>query len=169
MRSDGVEFDALLRYNEIEMARWRDWLHTQPETVLDVPAGDPAMWMGTARDLIFHIFIVEWVYARVLSGESWENDWQAFDRSTLNGVFAVADEAQPKLRSFAQTATAQQLAQTYHISSRLGQTVQGSGRKFVTHVVFHSARHWAQIAMLMRQHGHKTDWQHDFVLSDAME
>ncbi len=58
---------------------------------------------------------------------------------------------------------------TTNVSARSGQTVSGSGRKFLTHIVLHSTRHWAQMAALMRQHGHKTDWQHDFIFSDAVK
>lgn len=164
----GVSFDALLRYNELETAHWREWLGRQPDAVLDFEAGDPALLMGTARGLLFHIFIVEWVYAKTLKGEPWAEEWKKFDRESRDGLFAIADEAQRGLRSFAASATPAQLAQTYTISSQ-GLIVTGSGRKFLVHIVFHSARHWAQMAMLMRQRGHKTDWQHDFVLSDAME
>ena len=50
-----------------------------------------------------------------------------------------------------------------------GQLVSGSIRKFLTHIALHSTRHWAQMAMLMRQQDYKTDWQHDSVVSDAMK
>lgn len=164
-----VSFDILLRYNEYETARWREWISKQPETVLQIPAGDPSKEMGTVRDLLFHILIVEWVYAKVLNGENWENEWQKFDRSSLGGIFSVAAEAQRKLRAFAESASDAQLAQQYKITARSGQSVAGSGRKFLTHIVLHSTRHWAQIAMLLRKEGYATDWQHDFIFSDAIE
>jgi len=167
--SAGVPFDVLLGYTEQETARWREWLSKQPESVLQIAAGDPSKEMGTIHDLLFHILIVEWVYAKVLSGENWENEWQKFDRTTITGIFAVAAEAQPKLRAFADSATDAQLAKQYTITARSGQTVAGSGRKFLTHVALHSTRHWAQIAMLLRKEGHATDWQHDFVFSDVIE
>jgi uncharacterized damage-inducible protein DinB len=167
--SAGVPFDILLSYNEQETTRWREWFSKQPETVLQIPAGDPAKEMGTVRDLIFHILIVEWVYAKVLSGEPWENERQKFDRTTVAGIFAVAAEAQPKLRAFAESANDDQLAQRYKMTARGGQTVAGSGRKFLTHIVLHSARHWAQVAMLLRKEGYATDWQHDFIFSDVIE
>ena len=165
----GVTFDALLRYNGEETARWREWFSEWPETVLQIPAGDPSKEMGTLRDLLFHILIVEWVYAKVLSSENWENEWQKFDHTTVAGIFAVAAEAQPKLRAFAESANDDQLAQRYKITARSGQTVAGSGRKFLTHIVLHSARHWAQVAMLLRKEGYATDWQHDFIFSDVIE
>ena len=165
----GITFDALLRHNEQETARWREWFSKQAEAVLQIPAGDPEKEMGTVRDLLFHILIVEWVYAKVLSGEDWENEWQRFDRKALTGIFAVATEAQPKLRTLAASATEERLAKQYKITARSGQTVAGSGRKFLAHVVLHSTRHWAQIAMLLRKEGHATDWQHDFIFSDVIE
>ena len=167
--SASVQLNVLLRYNEQETARWREWFSKQPETVLQIPAGDQSKEMRTIRDLLFHILIVEWVYAKVLSAEPWENEWQKFDRSTLGGIFSVAAQAQPKLRAFAESANDTQLAQQYKIIVRSGQSVVGSGRKFLAHIVLHSARHWAQIAMLLRKEGHATDWQHDFIFSDAIE
>jgi len=69
--SASVPFGILLRYNEQETARWREWFSKQTEAVLQIPAGDPSKEMGTIRDLLFHILIVEWVYAKVLNGENW--------------------------------------------------------------------------------------------------
>ena len=166
--SAGVKFDSLLRYNEQETARWREWFSNQPEAVLQIPAGDLSVHMGTVRELLFHIQIAEWVYAKVLHGEGWEDEWQKFDRTTVGGIFAVAAEAQPKLRAFADSASEAQLAHQYKITARSGQTVVGSGRKFLTHVVLHSIRHWAQVAMLLRKQGHATNWQHDFIFSDVV-
>lgn len=163
-----ISFDALLRYNEAETARWRDWFRHAPPAVLDIPAGDPAVWMQTLRGLLFHIFIVEWVYGKTLHGESWDA-WGSFDRQSLDGLFALAAEAQRLLRDFAASASDEQLARHYSITAANGQTVGGSGRKFLAHIVLHSTRHWAQVATLLRQAGHKTDWQHDFVMSDAIE
>ena len=167
--SAGITFNALLRYNEHETARWREWFSKQPETVLQVPAGDASKEMGTVRDLLFHILIVEWVYAKVLCEEEWQNEWQTFDRTSVLGIFAVADEAQPKLRTFADSASDTQFAKQYTMSTRSGHGIAGSGRKFLAHIVLHSTRHWAQVAMLLRTEGHATDWQHDFIFSDVLQ
>ena len=69
-----VSFHVLLRCNEQETARWREWLSKQTEAVLQIPAGNPSKEMGTIRDLLFHILIVEWVYEKVLGGKTWENN-----------------------------------------------------------------------------------------------
>ena len=163
-----VSFDALLRYNELETERWREWFRKAPPSVLDIPAGDPALWMENIRMLMFHIFLVEWVYGKTLHGERWEA-WESFDRQSLDGLFSLAAEGQRLLRDFAAAATGEQLARHYSITAKNGMTVSGSGTKFLAHIVLHSTRHWAQIATLLRQAGHKTDWQHDFVMSGAIE
>ncbi|MGA8686212.1 MAG: hypothetical protein WB623_17520 [Candidatus Sulfotelmatobacter sp.] len=75
----GIPFSVLLSYNEQETSLGCEWFSKQPEALLQIPAGDPAKEMGTLRDLLFHILIVEWVYAKVLNAEHWENEWQKFD------------------------------------------------------------------------------------------
>jgi hypothetical protein len=37
------------------------------------------------------------------------------------------------------------------------------------HALFHSMRHWAQLATTLRQNGLKQDWQHDFIFTKVME
>ena len=48
-----ASFDSLLRYNEHETAHWHDWFSKQPQSLLQVPAGDPSREMATLRDLLF--------------------------------------------------------------------------------------------------------------------
>jgi hypothetical protein len=73
--------------------------------------------------------------------ETWEDEWRKFDRETREGIFAIAEVAQPKLRAFAESATPAQLSRDYMLTSRGGQTVRGGGSKFLTHIAFHSTRH----------------------------
>jgi len=67
--SVGISFLDLLRYNESEAKKWRAWLEAQPSELLDIPFGNPAQRMGTVREMIWHTFMTEWVYACVLNGE----------------------------------------------------------------------------------------------------
>jgi hypothetical protein len=39
----------------------------------------------------------------------------------------------------------------------------------VAQALTHSMRHWAQIATFLRQQEFKQDWNHDFLLTRAME
>jgi len=163
----GISFGDLLRYNESAAAKWRAWLEAQPPDVLDVPFGNPAQRMGTVREMIWHIYITEWVYACVLNGESFER-WDQFKTDSIASLFAIGERARDGLRTYLAGATEAGMAKSVTLSAQ-GFTITGTARKFVTHVFVHSLRHWAQLSTVLRQHGHQTDWPHDFVLSDVME
>jgi uncharacterized damage-inducible protein DinB len=165
--SVGISFADLLRYNESQAMRWRAWLEAQPLEVLDIPFGDPIKRMGNVREMIWHIFIVEWVYAGVLNGESYDR-WDQFKRDSVAELFTIGDRARDGLRKYLANATDAGMATSLTLSAA-GFTISGSARKFLTHTFVHSLRHWAQLATVLRQHGHETGWPHDFVLSDAID
>jgi uncharacterized damage-inducible protein DinB len=163
----GVSFADLLRYNDSEAMRWRAWLEAQSSELLDVPFGNPAQRMGSVREMIWHIFITEWVYASVLNGESYDG-WDQFKLDSVAELFAIGDRARAGLRKYLANATDANMATSLTLSAA-GFTINGSARKFLTHTFVHSLRHWAQLATVLRQHGHETSWPHDFVLSGAIE
>lgn len=162
-----ITFGALLRYHESEVARWRAWFDRQPSAVLDLAFGDAARNMGTVRAMLWHIGIVEWVYARAIGGQPYD-DWGKFPRETLDELFAIGRQAQSELRAYLAVATDAEMIEPVSISGE-GATITGTRRKFLTHFFVHSLRHWAQLSTVLRQHGYQTDWQHDLVMSDAVE
>jgi uncharacterized damage-inducible protein DinB len=164
--SVGISFGDLLRYNESEALKWRAWLDAQPPEVLDLPFGDAARRMGSVREMIWHIFIVEWVYACVLNGEPYDG-WDQFKRESVAELFEIGDRARAGLRKYLATAHDADLASSLSLSGG-GITITGSARKFLTHTFVHSLRHWAQLATVLRQNGCETSWAHDFVLSDVI-
>lgn len=162
-----IGFADLLRHNALEAERWHRWLSAQPAQLLELPFGDETRRMGTVRDMLWHVFIVEWLYARVIDGRPFD-DWASLKRETLDDLFSIGAQARDMLGSYCQRATAADMTEMLSLSGE-GVTITGTRRKFLTHTFIHSLRHWAQIATVLRQHGHQTDWQHDFVLSDAIE
>ena len=84
----GISFADLLRYNESEATKWRGWLEAQPSDLLDVPFGNAAKRMGNVREMIWHIFITEWVYACVLNCEPYDG-WDQFKRDSVAELFAI--------------------------------------------------------------------------------
>ena len=165
--SVGISFEALSRYTEDETGKWRSWLESQPAAVLDLPFGDAGKRMGAVRDMLSHIFIVEWVYARILSGQSYA-EWNQMPRETLADLFAIGEKARGMVRDVLARATEESMAKNLSLSGR-GVTITGSACKFLTHFFVHSLRHWAQIATVLRQHGHQTNWEHDFVLTSVID
>jgi uncharacterized damage-inducible protein DinB len=165
--SIGISFAALLRYNESEAMRWYAWLETQPHDLLDIPFGDAAKRMGNVREMMWHTFITEWVYACVLNGEPY-GGWDDFKRDSVTELFAIGDQARAGLRRYLADATEAEMASSRTLSAA-GITISGSARKFLTHAFIHSIRHWAQLATVLRQHGYTLEWPHDFVLSDVID
>jgi hypothetical protein len=92
----GISFADLLRYNESEALKWRAWLETQSPDLLDVPFGNPAQRMGNVREMLWHVFITEWVYACVLNGESFDR-WDQFKRESIADLFAIGEDARAGL------------------------------------------------------------------------
>lgn len=162
-----ITFADLLRYQDLETAKWRAWLENQPRELLDLPFGDATKRMGSVREMIWHIFIVEWVYASVINEEPF-GGWDQFQRETLADLFAIRDQAHARLSAYLARATEADMTRRLTLSGG-DRTIHGSTRKFLAHTFFHSVRHWAQLATVLRQRGHQTDWHHDFVLSDVME
>jgi len=164
--SIGVSFADLLRYDESEATKWRTWLEAQPPDVLDIPFGDAARRMGNVREMIWHTFITQWVYACVLNGEPFDG-WDQLKRDSVADLFDIGNQARARLRTYLAKATSADMGSSLTLSAGAF-TVSGSARKFLTHAFIHSLRHWAQLATVLRQHGHETGWAHDFVLSDVI-
>jgi uncharacterized damage-inducible protein DinB len=162
-----ISFHDLFRYHQDETRRWRQWLQQQSSEVLDISMGAEADAIATVRAMLFHILSVEWAYAQTLNGESFDA-WSSFKQDSLEHIFQLADAAQSGLRKFLDAATPAILDSTATLSGG-GMTLTGTRRKFMMHTFLHSARHWAQLAMVLRQHGHKTNWHHDLVLSDVIQ
>ena len=160
----GISFNDLLRYNQSEAAKWQACLAKQPAKVMELPFGDPERRMGTVRDMLWHIFVVELLYSRKLSGEGAGGFRQAQDMS-VDEIFAMHEEAARKLGDYLRTASGEDMGKQFALGPGRG----GTARKFLAHVFVHSTRHWAQLATVLRQHGYQTDWQHDLVMSDVME
>jgi uncharacterized damage-inducible protein DinB len=164
--SAGISFADLLRYSESEALRWRSWFEAQPADVLDLPFGDTARRMGNVREMIWHIFITEWVYACVLNGEPYDR-WDQFKSHSVAELFEIGERARAGLWKYLATANEAGMATELTLSGG-GFTIGGSARKFLTHTFVHSLRHWAQLATVLRQNGRETSWPHDFVLTDVI-
>jgi uncharacterized damage-inducible protein DinB len=83
--------------------------------------------------------------------------WDQFQRETLAALFAIRDQAHARLSAYLARATEADMARRLTLTGG-DTTIHGSTRKFLAHTFFHSLRHWAQPATVLRQHGHQTDW-----------
>ena len=161
----GISFADLLAYHRDEARCWREWLRRQKEDVLDISLGDNSQQVSTVRQMLLHIFLVEWIYTDILSGKPIESPAGFSNRISLDDLFAMADRADAGFGAFLANASPASMDEVVTMP-RTGRT--GTRRKFMMHVLLHSARHWAQLAMVLRQHGHSTDWGHDLLMSSAV-
>lgn len=155
----------LIAYSTAETRRWRDWLTAQPRELLDLPAGTGRT--ATVRRLIHHIVVVERRYADRLHGAP-VTEYEAVPSETLDDLFTAFEEARHLLRAWVDSATDDDLRRPLQFTTLTAGTLEATSRKIVIHTLLHGVRHWAQIASMMREHGHPTDWHHDILMSDAL-
>ena len=65
-------------------------------------------------------------------------------------------------------ATAEELDRELVMETRKLGELRAPARVVVEHTLVHGIRHWAQVAMALRQHGHGGLWEHDWLLSPAV-
>ncbi len=160
-----VALDELLRHNEEETARWRGFFEKNP-AALDVTWQSD---VADVRQMVRHIFAVELLYAEVIHGTARAQIvYDDFRFATLDELFATHEQARELLRATLASALEWHEQLTFGGGERTWSRV-GTRRKMFLHAMFHSMRHWAQLATVLRQAGFKQDWQHDFIFSQVME
>ena len=164
---NGISFPELQSYTQEERRKWRAWLEKQPAAALEVPVGEAGTDTATARGVLWHIAIVELFYAEFISGKKEKSDYRALPHNTLEEIWRIGDPAHQQLSEYLATCSEADLSAVL-VLERGSFRVEASRRKMLGHVFLHSLRHWAQLAMAMRQHGYKTDWQHDFIFTEAL-
>jgi len=143
--------------------RWRDWFNQNPQSL------DVRIDIATAPDvrtLVLHIVAVELRYSEWLLGEP-ITPWQSIATASADTLIAASDAAFSKFRKLLDTATPEQWDEMMVFPKPM-EGFKASRRKCFVHTIFHSARHWAQLATALRAAGYKQDWQHDFILSPSM-
>jgi uncharacterized damage-inducible protein DinB len=166
-----ISLGELLAYDEHETNRWREWFSKQPPELLNTKTGIMAMPEGDdLRWLLFHIFAVQLRYAQWILNLPLmtREEMIALPRTTLDELFAIGDQARKLLAEFAAKTTIEELAEVVEYSSPKFK-MKASKRKCFLQAILHGDRHWAQIAVLVREDGYKTDWTHDFIMSPTME
>ena len=161
----GVTFRELLDYTAAETERWHRWLAAKPAAVLDLPVADGRT--ATVRGLVHHIIVVERRYIDRLRGEP-VTDYEAVPSDSLDALFAAFADARGRLDEWLASATDAELSRQLEFQTISAGMMSASARKIVAHFLLHGIRHWAQIAMVVRQHGYASDWGHDILFSDAL-
>jgi uncharacterized damage-inducible protein DinB len=162
---EALSTEELLNFAAGESNRWREWFEENPQT-LDLPI-DIAQ-TKSVREVVLHIFAAELRYAERLLGEP-VTEYSELPTATIPELFSTTEKSQKKYREFMQRASDAEWKTVISFPTRSAGTFSASKRKIFVHALLHGARHWAQLATMLRQSGYKQPWGHDFLMSDAME
>ena len=158
-----LTFAELLAADEYEVERWHKHFQAHPD-LFDRPT--QIAGAGTLGGLIHHITAVQYMYACWLLDLPMP-DIEEFPKD-IEGCFRIAAQARDHLANFISRATPEELGKI--LEYREGDFyLRCTKRKAFVQTVLHGDRHWAQVAVAVREAGHATDWIHDFVFSPAME
>lgn len=166
MQAHVLAFGTLAAYVEHETERWRAWFEAAPPGVLDLPLGPGAE--GTLRTLVKHVFAVELRYAQRLAGEPVSGYHELADESVaqLWRIHRAANETRAR---FLAGASAEALDRVLVSETRKLGRIESRAHTVLVHSLLHGVRHWAQVALVLRQHGHGGLWEHDWLLSPAVQ
>ncbi|HEX6911534.1 MAG TPA: DinB family protein [Longimicrobium sp.] len=165
MDGEGASFRELLAYTDAETERWRAWLAEQGPEVLDLRMGEGNR--ETLRDVIGHVFMVELRYAQRLLGRP-VTGYEQVDMSTLEALWRIHHGARSTLRTYLERLPAGEREREMTFDTRTLGPFTASAHKVTVHALMHGIRHWAQVAMALRQAGHRQPWEHDWLVCDAV-
>jgi DinB family len=143
----GVRFDELIEFTDWERDYWRGWFSDAALATSVGPNGDGRI--RTAGELIRHIFIAETHHVERLTRRPL-TDPSSIPANSVGELFAFGDRSRRGLKAYVQSEPPDNwdVPRTFEIIP--GNIVSVTPRKFVTHILLHEIRHWAQIATLLR-------------------
>ena len=151
----------LLNWQEKTAQSWRTLIEAHPE-ILTMACNTAGV--TTAGGLLQHIVAVELRYAERLNDLP-ATDYAAIPYDTVEAIYATHDHAIQLFR--------QQLERTdldwnerIEFTTRTMGPARSARKTVLFHALLHAARHYAQLATLVRQNGIKPTWQMDYLPMD---
>jgi uncharacterized damage-inducible protein DinB len=158
-------FQEMIAAQEIELAKWKQWLLRQPPALLDLPMD--AAKGADLRSALFHIFMIEVIFGEALNELRDPNDSPAaifaLPKQSVDDLFAVHDRGFALLKQWASRATPEDAAKLF-----VRREIRATRKKCFIQVMEHNVRRFAQLAMALRKAGHPTDWMHDILVNPSM-
>lgn len=158
MAQPGLSADDVMAWVEKTTANWRDLVSAHPE-ILSLPCD--IMNVGTAGGLLQHIVAVELRYAERLAGMP-ATDYAGVPFDSAEALYATHARAFGILRE--QLAADGNWDEWVEFQTRSMGMAKSTRRTILFHLLFHSIRHYAQLATLVRQHGIKPGAPMDYLM-----
>ena len=160
-----LSLDELVTYTDEEREKWRAWFAANP-AALNLTL-QPDGRFATVGALVDHIFLVEARHLARLQQEP-VPDASGIETTDAAGLFAYGTAVRARLRAYFPTLAAADASTPREFTVQTG-TVRMTPRKLLLHIALHETRHWAQIALGVRQAGLTPPGNHDLFYSTALE
>lgn len=159
-----IAFDELLRYTAEERDKWRAWFVRYPQA-MDFPVHAGGRF-ATVGKLIDHIFLVERRHLQRLTGDALSTE-TGLSGSNVSPLFDYGASVRRELEQFVRMIGEDEVdeIQTFEVRDRKWHMTR---RKLLFHILLHETRHWAQIALAVRQGGMEPPGDHDLFYSQAL-
>jgi uncharacterized damage-inducible protein DinB len=148
--NQGVRFDELIEFTSWERSHWLEWFSDETLSTTVGPNGSGNI--RTLGELIRHIFIAEMHHVERLSGRA-VSDVSAIPADRVDALFAFGDQTRRALEAFVDSEPEDDWDVPREFEIIPGKVIRVTPRKFVTHILLHEIRHWAQIATSLRLAG----------------
>jgi uncharacterized damage-inducible protein DinB len=162
----GITLEELMGWSEEAAEFWKDHLEANP-ALLELPCGIG----GTANVQAFirHIWGVELRWSQRLAGTV-PTAVKDMPEGPVNALFGLHTQALEILRGL-MAAPDQGWEQpfTFEIEKLPPELRTLSRRKVAVHLLFHSQRHYAQLATLVRNAGFQSEFKGDLLFSSALD
>jgi uncharacterized damage-inducible protein DinB len=164
-----LTIDELLDYTDEERAKWEDWFAAHGNDPLKFTL--PMDVHPNIGALILHCFWAELFYAHwmrgdILSPDRMKKQSESLAPDQADQVFAFGHSARKAMREATSTMGDEDWEKTRDVEMR-GFRLEGPARKLIAHILVHEIRHWAQIAVTVRQHELAPPGDHDLVFSKS--
>jgi len=163
--SIGITLEELLAWNEQSAFHWKAHLEAHPE-LLEVPCDIGGA--GTLQGLVRHIWGAELRWGQRLAGLPLVGR-EKLPIGPLDSLFDLHGQATAIFRNLL-VAPEQTWSEPFILDFDWVPPEERSvsRRKIAAHALFHSQRHWAQLATLARSAGFPTTFRGDLLFSPAL-
>ena len=159
-----LSLNELLAYTDEERAKWHRWLRDNP-SALELQL-QPGGRFATVGALIDHMFLVEARHLARLQGATVPES-SGIAPPDVEALFRYGAAVRLALRNFASSLSDEDAAKVREFVVQSG-TAKMSPRKLLFHIALHEIRHWAQIALGIRQAAIAPPGNHDLFYSSAL-
>ena len=160
-----ISLDELFAWNHESAAFWKAHLEANP-AVLELPCGIGGA--ANVQEFVRHIWAVELRWSQRIAGLP-ELAKENIPAGPLDALFGLHEQAEQILQTLLHDPAhdwEKTLTLNYEWLPPQARVI--SRRKILAHTLFHSQRHWAQLATLVRVAGFPSGFQGDLLFSRAL-